>query len=87
MVGFDPIYLMRSKLQNSFEAYYASGTGSKPTNNKYRIAETTQGNLDNTEAKIFDTNGKYVRHLCERETLLIGRSFNPTLRQKILDAL
>lgn len=63
MVGFDPIYLMRSKLQNSFEAYYASGTGSKPTNNKYRIAETTQGNLDNTEAKIFDTNGKYVRHL------------------------
>ena len=30
------------------------------------IAETTQGNflvVDNTEAKIFDTNGKYVRHL------------------------
>ena len=30
------------------------------------IAETTQGNflvVDNNEAKIFDTNGKYVRHL------------------------
>ena len=25
--------------------------------------------------------------MCERETLLTGRSFNPTLRQKILDAL
>ena len=24
---------------------------------------------------------------CERETLLTGRSFNPTSRQKILDAL
>ena len=62
-----------------FQSYYASGTGSKPTNNKCSIAETTQGNLDNTESKIFDTNGKYVRHLCKRETLLTGRSFNPTL--------
>ena len=24
---------------------------------------------------------------CDRKTLLTGRSFNPTLRQKILDAL
>ena len=26
-------------------------------------------------------------YYCERKTLLTGRSFNPTLRQKILDAL
>ena len=32
-------------------------------------------------------NSKNFRNECERGTLLTGRSFNPTLEQKILDAL
>ena len=46
-----------------------------------------RGHLETGERQLKKSSLKETGDVCERKTLLTGPSFNPTLTQKILDAL